>query len=115
MGIEDLINLALLALVIGTMVKACRKLRHAETPAANAHREFEDCEQARRELQEFVVLFNYGATEEAYEHLRTCGFRTVEPAHWLDVHIVNTMRPHLFHNRTRLSSLRTHPENCAAT
>lgn len=37
MGIEDLINLALLALVIGTMVKACRKLRHAETPAANAH------------------------------------------------------------------------------
>jgi hypothetical protein len=82
MGIEDLINLALLALVIGitTMIKACRKLRDAETLAATARREFEDCEQARRELQEFVVLFNYGATEEAYEHLRACGFKTVEPA-----------------------------------
>ena len=78
MGLTDLVNLAVLALVIGisTMVKACRKLRQAETLAVNARRDREDCEQARRELQEFIVLFNYGATEEAYEHLRACGFQT---------------------------------------
>lgn len=80
MGIEALINLAPLALVIGitTMVKACRTLRHAETLAVAAHRELADCEQACRELREFAVLFNYGAREEAYEHLRACGFQTTE-------------------------------------
>lgn len=82
MSIEDLINLALLATVIGvsTMIKGCRRLRSAEQLAAKVRRELEDCEQARSELQEFVVLLNYGATEEAYDHLRTCGFKTIEPA-----------------------------------
>lgn len=81
MGIEDLINLAILALVIGlsTLAKGCRKLRDTERLAAKVRRELEDCERARLELQEFAVLFNYGATEEAYEHLRACGFKTVEP------------------------------------
>jgi hypothetical protein len=65
---------------VSTMIKACRKLRQAETLAAHARHELDECDQARQELQEFVVLFNYGATEEAYEHLRACGFKTVEPA-----------------------------------
>jgi hypothetical protein len=79
MGIEDLINLTILAFIIGisTMIKGFRKLREAERLAATVRRELEDCEQARHELQEFAVLFNYGATEEAYEHLRTCGYEAV--------------------------------------
>ena len=64
---------------VRTMIKACRKLRQAEI-AAHARHELDECDQNRRELQEFVVLFNYDATEEAYEHLRACGFKTVEPA-----------------------------------
>jgi len=81
MGIEDLVNLAVLALVIGvcTPFKGMRKLYEAERLAAKVRRELADCQQARRELQEFAILFNYGAREEAYEHLRTCGFRTAEP------------------------------------
>lgn len=81
MGLADLVNLAILAFVIGvsTLIKGCRKLRTAETAATEARQKLEDCELARRELQEFIVLFNYGATEEAYEHLRACGFETVEP------------------------------------
>jgi uncharacterized membrane protein len=65
MRIEDLVNVAVLALVIGvcTMFKGFRKLRETERLAA----------QVRRELQEFAVLFNYGARDEAYEHLKTCG------------------------------------------
>jgi hypothetical protein len=62
------------------MLNGCRRLRETERLAAKVRRELEDCEQARHELQEFVVLFNYGATEEAYEHLRACGFKAVEPA-----------------------------------
>lgn len=82
MGIEDLINLALLALVIGisTMTKGCRKLLEAELLAMKVRRSLEDCERARLELQEFAVLFNYGAIEEAYEHFRACGFKTGERA-----------------------------------
>jgi hypothetical protein len=81
MGIVNLINFAILALVIGisTLIKGCRKLRTAETIATEADRKLEDCEQVRRELQEFIVLFNYGATDEAYEHLCACGFATEEP------------------------------------
>lgn len=81
MGIEDLINLAVLALVIGvcTLFKGMRKLYAAERLAAQVRRELADCEQARRELREFVVLFNYGAREEAYERLRACGFQTAGP------------------------------------
>jgi hypothetical protein len=78
----DFVNLAVLALVIGvsTFAAGCRKLRQAQEAAADARQELEDCEQARRELQEFILLFNYGATQEAYEHLTACGFETVEPA-----------------------------------
>jgi hypothetical protein len=73
-----IIDLSSLALVIGiiTMIKGRRKLRGAQAAAADARRKLEDCEEACRELQEFVVLFNYGATQEAYEHLRACGFAT---------------------------------------
>jgi hypothetical protein len=81
MGIEDLVNPAVLALVIGvcTPFKGMRKLYEAERLAAKVRCELADCEQARRELQEFAVLFNYGAREEAYDHLRACGFKTTEP------------------------------------
>ena len=82
MGIADLINFAFLASVIGlsTLIRGCRKLQDAEWLAAKVRRELADCEQARRELQEFAVLFNYGARDEAYEHLKACGFETAERA-----------------------------------
>ncbi|CEJ86875.1 hypothetical protein HYPGJ_30768 [Hyphomicrobium sp. GJ21] len=56
MSIEDLVNLAILALVIGvsTLFKGMRKLCETERLAMKV----------RRELQEFAVLFNYGAQEE---------------------------------------------------
>lgn len=81
MDITDFVTLALLVFVTGlsTMMRGCRKLRETELLAAKVRRELEDCERARLELQEFAVLFNYGATEEAYEHRRACGFKTVEP------------------------------------
>lgn len=50
MGVEDLINLTILAFIIGisTMIKGFRKLREAERLAATVRRELEDCEQARQ-------------------------------------------------------------------
>ncbi|CEJ86396.1 hypothetical protein HYPGJ_30437 [Hyphomicrobium sp. GJ21] len=53
MGIEDLVNLAVLALVIGvcTPFKGMRKLYEAERLAVKVRCELADCEQARRELQ----------------------------------------------------------------
>lgn len=81
MEFDVLVALALLALVIGvsTLFKGIRKLCEAECLAMKVRRELADCEQARRELQEFTMLFNYGAREEAYDHLRACGFKTTEP------------------------------------
>ncbi len=80
MAFDVLVALAVLALVISvsTLVKGMRKLCEAERLVAKVRRELADCEQARRELQEFAVLFNYGAREEAYEHLLACGFKTAE-------------------------------------
>jgi len=81
MSIEVVVNFAVLALVIGvsTLIKGMRKLFEADRLATKMRRELADCEQARRELQEFAVLFNYGAREEAYDHLRACGSKTTEP------------------------------------
>lgn len=82
MSIEELVSISLLMLVIGfsMMIKGFRKLHEAKLLAAKVRCELEECAQARQELQEFAVLFNYGARDEAYEHLRACGFRTAEPA-----------------------------------
>lgn len=62
MEFDVLVALALLALVIGvsTLFKGIRKLCEAECLAMKVRRELADCEQARRELQEFTMLFNYG-------------------------------------------------------
>ncbi|MFA7308041.1 MAG: hypothetical protein WC026_15360 [Hyphomicrobium sp.] len=48
-GFEDLVNLAVLALVIGTstIFKECRVLREAEWRTANMRRKLEDYDKAR--------------------------------------------------------------------
>jgi hypothetical protein len=80
MAIANLLNVSLLMLVIrvSAFIPGCRKLREAEAPAAKLLRALDDCERAGRELQEFTLLFNYGARQEAYKYLPACGVRMTE-------------------------------------
>lgn len=70
---DTLINAAFLMALIG-ICEAIRSYRlKAEAAALHA-----EAEQAKAELQQFALLWNYGATEEAFEHLRECGFKTAD-------------------------------------
>ena len=50
------------------------QMRRANADLERARAERRSIADARQELEEFVLLWNYGAISEAYEHLKQCGF-----------------------------------------
>ena len=66
--------------------KSFRGLREAHALVAGAQGQSEMAEQvaqqamtAGKQIEEAILLFNYGAVAEFAEFLRECGFRTTEP------------------------------------